>query len=335
MKLAALGEFNLIENIRKSYSLENHEIIRGIGDDAAALKVGTDSLVLTTTDMLLEDVHFDLNYFSPYDLGKKAMAVNLSDIAAMGGSPKWFLISLGLPGSVDDAFVEQFYLGMSHLADRFEVKLIGGDTVASPSGLVISVQLIGTVRQDEMLLRRGARPGDLIFVTGTLGDSSAGLEILKRGLSSEEKVDEYEYVAMRHLNPSPRVDEARYLAAGKIVTSMIDISDGLVQDLNHICDESNVRGKVWLNQVPLSDSYKYVSKEIGLDSYLPVCGGEDYELLFTVPGDRVGLLEGFKEAFSCGVTSIGEIIQGHGVRVHDENDAPVELGACGYDHFMK
>lgn len=333
MKLAELGEFDLIERIKKSYGSENGQIVRGIGDDAAALKVDTDSLVLTTTDMLLENVHFDLKYFSPYDLGKKAIAVNISDIAAMGGSPRWILTSIGLPEFVDDAFVEQFYKGMSCLFDRFGIKLIGGDTVASKGGVVINVQLIGTVKQKELILRRGARAGDQVFVTGTLGDSSAGLEILKKGLWGEKNRDEYEDIVSRHLTPSPRVDEARYLAAGEVVTSMIDISDGLIQDLNHICNESNVQGKVWIDEVPLSDSYKYVSKEMELSRHLSLCGGEDYELLFTVPPDKIGFVESFKEKFSCGVTCIGEIYQGNGVIVYDQHKVPVELDVCGYDHF--
>ncbi len=333
MKLAALGEFDLIERIKKSYGSEGGRIVRGMGDDAAALKVDTDSLVLTTTDMLLENVHFDLKYFSPYNLGKKAIAVNISDIAAMGGSPQWILTSLGLPESVDGSFVEQFYKGMSCLSDRFGIKLIGGDTVASKGGVVINVQLIGTVNQKELILRRGARAGDHVFVTGTLGDSSAGLEILKKGLWGEKKRDEYVDSVNRHLTPSPRVDEARYLAAGEVASSMIDISDGLVQDLNHICTESNVQGKLLIDDVPISDSYKYVCNEMGLNSHLSLCGGEDYELLFTVPPGKIGFVDSFREQFSCGVTRIGEICHGNGVSVYDEQNNPVELEVCGYDHF--
>ena len=333
MKLAELGEFDLIERIKKSYGSENGQIVRGIGDDAAALKVDTDSLVLTTTDMLLENVHFDLKYFSAYDLGKKAIAVNISDIAAMGGSPRWVLTSIGLPESIDDAFVEQFYKGMSCLSDRFGIKLIGGDTVASRGGVVINVQLMGTVNQKELILRRGARAGDQVFVTGALGGSSAGLEILKKGLWGEKNRDAYEDSVTRHLTPSPRVDEARYLAASKVASSMIDISDGLIQDLDHICTESNVQGKLLMAAVPVSDSYQYICKEMGLNSHLPLCGGEDYELLFTVPPDRIGFVDSFRALFSCGVTRVGEICHGNGVSVYDEQNNPVELDVCGYDHF--
>lgn len=333
VKISELGELGLIDRIRTLFDREADGVVKGIGDDAAVINTGNRNLTLITTDMLLEGVHFDLGYTSPHHLGEKALAVNISDIAAMGGIPRWALVSLGLPKDTEIGFVEAFYAGISDMAGRFGVTIIGGDTVASKENISINVVLLGEAAEDEVVFRSGAKVGDHIFVTGVLGDSAAGLELLKKGGASKKASDEYCSLINRHLTPTPRVKEARFLTGGSLVSSMIDISDGLIQDLKHICDESQVGAKVWLESVPLSDGYRRAGSVLGLDVTYPLAGGEDYELLFTVPVGKRGALDRMKALIGCNVTHIGDICEGHDVALYDSNDNIVVPGRYGYEHY--
>ena len=328
-----VGELGLIERIRVAFGVEDGEIARGIGDDAAAIRSAEGRLTLVTTDMLVEKVHFDHAYTGPYELGGKAVAVNISDIAAMGGTPRLFLLSMGLPRAARLDFVDRFYTGASDTAARFGVRLIGGDTVESRGGMVLNVVVLGEVPEDEVVYRGGAKAGDRIFVTGTIGDSATGLELLRCGVTSGNCVDEERELLMKHLSPVPRVTEARRIAAERLATSMIDISDGLVGDLKHICDESGVRGIIRLDRVPISGSCRATAENLGLGIDRLLTGGEDYELLFTVPPDRIRDLHEVGRELSCTLTEIGEIRLGEGVEVRDIDGEPIDLGSSGYEHF--
>lgn len=333
MRVSDLGEFNLIEKISAIFGSRDKDLLIGIGDDCAVYDKGPKSLSLVTSDMLVEGVHFDLDFTSPYLLGCKSLAVNISDIAAMGGKPRWFLLSLALPGHMDIDFVEEFCRGAAHIANEYGVKLIGGDTVASPDKLIISITLIGEEDGTEPIRRDGASDGDQIFVTGTIGDSAAGLALLKEGTSRDSGNKNHVEVIMKHLSPTPRIRESEFIAARKIATSMIDVSDGLLQDLAHICRGSGVGAKVWLDRIPLSESYKATAREIGLESGFPLSGGEDYELVFTVPLEKVEALDLLEKEYFCKVTHIGEIVSGEGVALYDDHNNEIQLMQYGYEHF--
>lgn len=333
MRVKDLGEFNLIERISAQFDSRDKDLFIGIGDDCAVCSRGDKALSLVTSDMLVEGIHFDLDFTTPYYLGAKSLAVNLSDVAAMGGTPRWFLLSLALPGHLNISFIDDFCAGAANVANEFGISLIGGDTVASPDKIIISITLMGEENDTTPIRRDGAKDGDQIFVTGTMGDSAAGLELLRRGTPRDSDNKGHAELVMRHLFPTPRVKEARFIATNKIATSMIDISDGLLQDLTHICRGSAVRGKVWFDRIPLSESYRKTAQELGLEGSLALTGGEDYELLFTVPLEKVDQLDGLERDFSCKVTHIGEIVTGEGIVLYDNRNNEMELRRCGYEHF--
>ena len=238
MKISALGEFGLIRHIQKLFSRKAASTLIGIGDDAAALRLSPASVLLATTDMLLEDVHFDLSFADFYTLGWKSAAVNLSDIAAMGGIPRFCLVSLGIPPAIAVERITEFYKGFHALTRAHKASLVGGDTCLSRKGLVISITVLGEIEKTAVITRSGARPEDRVFVTGPLGDSAAGLEILKKrgkgqGAGGRERAENK--LIQKHLRPVPRITEGRKLALSGCANAMIDISDGLSSDLAHIC----------------------------------------------------------------------------------------------------
>ncbi|MDT8317596.1 MAG: thiamine-phosphate kinase [bacterium] len=333
MNLGDLGEFGLIDRIAGFFDRDNSDIVIGIGDDAAAIRKGEGIISLVTSDMLLEDIHFDLRYTAPNQLGEKALAVNISDIAAMGGTPRFFLLSIALPKDTEVDFVENFSKGAALAASRFGVTLIGGDTVASDDKILISITLIGEAPEREVLCRNGANPGDQIFVTGTIGDSAAGLKLLKKGINIDNCSPENGELIKKHLSPSPRVDVARYISRNHLATSMIDISDGLLKDMGHICESSKAQGKIWLDRIPLSSSYIRVAKDHGFNIKTVLAGGEDYELLFTIPMEKVEELDKLERNFDCTLTHIGEICPGNGVLLYDHENNIIDPGMTGYDHF--
>ncbi len=319
MELSRLGEFGLIEKIRSSFSGISPEIIRGIGDDAAALKISSGKTTLVTTDMLLDGVHFDLSFTTFYQLGYKSLAVNISDIFAMGGSPKYFLIGLGIPKGSDSKNIDNFYSGIKALAKKWEVNIIGGDTCVSESGFVISGTLIGEAKK--IISRSGAKIGDGIFVTNTLGDSAIGLRLLKqfkqKSLKNSLLVTRYSSLIKKHLTPD--IAPLKNISG---VNSMIDISDGLLIDLSHICDESNVGARIYEDKIPLSQELKEAAKGLRVSPLdFALRGGEDYALLFTAP-------KGFKtKAFK-----IGEIIP-KGRFIINTSGKEKPFKAEGYEHF--
>ncbi|MBI4721829.1 MAG: thiamine-phosphate kinase [Candidatus Stahlbacteria bacterium] len=304
------SEFEIIKKLRA--------VFPKIGDDAVEFKVS--NIPIVSTDAFVMGEHFG-DYFTPYDMGYKALSASISDIAACGGIPKYVLVSMGLSSGEMD-FINELYRGMQEVANLYKVEIIGGDTTKS-STLFISVTVIGETKR--FIGRNGARVGDAICVTGELGSSAAGLLALKNGLVGNR------YICSLHLNPKPRVKEG--IKIGKYASSMIDISDGLIIDLSHLLEESCVGAEIWKNKIPISKETIKIANKFSLSAQdFAMSGGEDFELLFTIPKDKL------KEAQKkVDFTEIGEIIEprteNRKPRIIDEegNDIPV----AGFDHFNR
>jgi len=332
MKLSSIGEFGLIEMIRTMVSRNPSSVLIGIGDDAAALKVHSSSLLLATTDMLLEDVHFDLSYTDFNSLGWKAAAVNLSDIAAMGGIPRFCLISLGIPSSVSVRQMADFYDGFGSMLRTHRTALVGGDTCSSRSGVVINVTVLGETEKKRIITRAGAKRADRIFVTGTLGDSAAGMELLRKGARGKGPGTWERKLIQKHLRPAPRVEWGRMLARAKCASAMIDISDGLSSDLAHICEESGIGAELFSDALPFSEAFRKSADQLSKPPlHYALSGGEDYELLFTVPLARMKALK----ALDIPVTEIGTITRGHELLLVNDVGEKNALQPAGYNHFKR
>lgn len=304
----------------------------GIGDDCAALAVTGEDFLLWTVDTLIEGVHFDLAYFSLPQLGRKALAVNLSDIAAMGGEPLYTLLSLGWPRDRDVAGALALGAGLAQAAKEYGVAVIGGDTVASPAGVMITLTLLGRVPRGEMLQRRGARVGDNIYVTGPLGEAAAGLEMLQRGLALESEV--HRSLVEAHLNPRPQLQAGRVLASQRLATALIDLSDGVATDLGHVCLASGVGARIPGGRAPVSPRVRTAAASLDLDPLdLALKGGEDYQLLFTSPPEKApALCQAFARAGLAPPLPLGEIIPGAGVFM-ETAAGEKEITGQGFDHF--
>lgn len=335
MKIADLGEFGLIAKIKEQSKGRSPSTLIGIGDDAAALSLSPSKRLLVTTDMLLEGVHFDLSYTDFHSLGWKSAAVNLSDIAAMGGVPRFCLTALGIPSSISVEQIKEFYKGFNTLCRKYNVDLVGGDTCRSEKGLLISVTALGEVEKKRMLTRAGARPGDLVFVTGTLGDSAAGLELLGAGFrvqgSGGRGKDHNFALIHRHQWSAPRIEWARKIALSGCATAMIDISDGLSSDLGHLCEESRVGAEISADQIPLSKDILNAAKHLkAIPLHYALSGGEDYELLFTVSTSKLKKFSSLK----IESTQIGTIIAGYKMFLNDSGKRAI-LTPKGFSHFSR
>jgi thiamine-monophosphate kinase len=336
MKVSEIGEFGLIERLSKmaQQSSDKHhdawkQLIIGIGDDAAAY-FSTNEIQLATVDSLVQDIHFSLSYMSWQELGWKSIAVNLSDIAAMGGFPHYALVSLGLPGNMEVENVIDLYRGIFDIAGKFGVVIVGGDTVSSPF-VFISVTVIGSsgVKNRGMLKRSAAKPGDKIAVTNSLGASAGGLEMLRNNLKFSPKLSKQ--LRQAHLTPNPRVSEGQVLVKKNVKCGM-DISDGLIGDLTHICQESKVGAQINVDLVPVATAVKVCFGQRALE--LALTGGEDYELLFTATPT---VMNKVKKAIQCPITVIGEITAEKvgKVTLIDIQGKPFKLKKTGWDHFTK
>ncbi len=329
MQLGSIGEFALIERLGRLLPAPGAEVVQGIGDDAAALDLGDGRLLILTTDMLVEGVHFDLAYTSPRDLGYKTLAVNLSDLASMGCGPGYALISLGLQAGFEVEAAEDIYRGLAECATQWGGRVVGGDTVSSPQGLVLNLALSAFMPSDNMITRAGARIGDMIMVTGSLGESSLGLELLKRGLRPED--DAARVCVQRHLRPNPRLAVGAAAKAAS-ATAMIDCSDGLLADLRHICEASGTGAAVEADWLPISDAARQVAESLGLDPVqAALSGGEDYELVMTLPPE-----EAEDAARRLNLTSVGVIVVGsEGMKVTDQSGRAMVIEPPGYEHFTE
>ncbi len=326
MKVSELGEFGLIELLAKTVSSPGgKQLIAGIGDDAAAWHTDA-SIQLATVDSLIQDVHFSLSTISWQELGRKALAVNLSDIAAMGGIPGYALVSLALPGVTEVEDVIALYRGIAAMAQQFGVLVVGGDTCRSPV-VSVTITVLGSTVGKKLLTRSAARPGDSIAVTGYPGGAAAGLEMLRNGLEFDKVTADYLRGAF--LSPLPRVATGQLLIK-KGVKASIDISDGLVADLGQICSASQVSARVEIERLPIHPTVSGGFGDRALE--LALSGGEDYELLFTAPA---GIIDEVKEAASCPVTVIGEITAGKAgeVSLIDSKGNPCQLPRAGWEHF--
>lgn len=309
MKISEFGgEAALIDLLRTRYaSRDTGALIRGIGDDAALIKPERDKYLVATTDLLIEGTHFRRDIIDPYSLGWKATTVNISDIAAMAGLPTFALVSIALD-DVPTKYFEEIYRGIVDACNRFSIKLAGGDTNSSISLIGISVALLGEVEKDRVILRSTAKPGDAILVTGSLGESRAGMEILmKHGLEKAKELAPME--VERHIRPLPRVAEARHATAAGGVTAGMDISDGLTSDLNKLCQASNVGAIIYSERLPISPMLKKAANILEtFPALLAEAGGEDYELLLTVKPDAVeSVTKAIELETATDVTVIGEI----------------------------
>lgn len=326
MKISEIGEFGLIKAI-SMIADKGEGVVMGVGDDAAVLMPSPGKVLMVTTDCLLEGVHFKLEFTDYYSLGRKVLAVNLSDIGGCGGTPTAFLVSLVIPPETEEASVRTLYKGIMEQARTYGASLVGGDT-SSGEKLMISVTLIGETEERNVVYRHGAKHGDRIFVTGTLGDSALGLNMLKHGVREGDPV-------RRHLDPTPRVKEGGEIARRGLATAMIDISDGLIADLGHILEASDVGAQVHLKQLPLSASYReHVNTYYKSFYLLALAGGEDYELLFTAPEDRPEAMKKLVEDLGTPITQIGEIVEASaGVTIVGPGGKEVPVEQRGHDHF--
>ncbi len=305
-EISSLGEFGLIDRLTENLPKENESTLRGVGDDAAVLHYPADVDELVTTDLLLENVHFDLTYVPLKHLGYKSAVVNFSDIYAMNGTPKQITVSLGISSRFTLEHIEELYAGIRLACERYHVDLVGGDTCASHQGLVISITCIGEAPRDSIVYRDGARPTDLICVSGDLGAAYMGLQLLERekvaSAGSRDFVPDFsgkEYLVERQLKPEARRDiVAALAAAGVKPTAMMDISDGLSSELIHICKDSDTGCRVYEDRIPIDYQTALMAEELNMNLVTAALnGGEDYELLFTVPltdHDRVKAIDGVR-----------------------------------------
>lgn len=332
----SIKEFDLIQSLRHKHGVENAAVFRGIGDDAAVVIPPAGNWQLLTTDLLAENIHFDLRNTSLFDVGFRAATANLSDIAAMGGTPQYLLIALAIPRTGTRTMVQHLYRGIMTACRPHKVQLIGGDTSASIAGWFIGITLVGSAAPYRTLLRSGARAGDDLYVTGTLGDSLAGLKLLQarrtpRSLSTSHR----RFLIDRHLHPTARLKEGRWLSSGRWASSAIDISDGLSGDIRHICEESRVGAEIDLSALPLSKACRAYAAATRQDATaLALAGGEDYELLFTVPPRHRVRFKQSAAAHQIRIARIGTITPARsGIRAAFPNGRHRPLPLTSYEHF--
>jgi thiamine-monophosphate kinase len=335
MKIDHLGEFGLIDRIQRALAAPGDDVIVGIGDDVAVLAAKADRVWLATCDVQMEGVHFLRDSMTPRDLGRKALAINLSDIAATGGAPRFALVSLGLPGDLAVEFIDELYVGLRAEAEAVGVAIVGGNISRSPLGMFIDIFLLGDAPSGNVLLRSGARVGDRILVTGTLGDAAAGVALLtRRGLTT---TSEYAPIAgARRDTPTPRVREGQLIGATHLATAMLDVSDGLASDLGHICEQSGVGARVFAEKLPVAGENRTLARAAcGDEWHFALYGGEDYELLLTAPASQGDLLaERIARETGTRVSVIGEILPAaEGRQLILPGARVVPLEARGWDHF--
>lgn len=330
-----MTEFELIARITDGLPSAAPGLFLGAGDDCAVVAGPEGRDWLVTADALLEGVHFRREWGDLETLGRKALAVNLSDIAAMGGTARFFLVTLGVPPGMEAGDVLRLNRGMAGLAAETGALLIGGDTTASCGGLALSITAIGEAPRGGAVLRSGARPGDAIFITGQLGGSALGLSLLGRS----DRPRGAEPFLLRHLDPVPRLAAGRILREGSAVTAMIDVSDGLMADLGHIADASGCGFELDGPAVPLPEGVAAMASAIGADArQLSLAGGEDYELCFAVRPERAqALLASWDAAAAgCPIACIGRMVADpRARRALDEAGLAIPLPAAGFDHFAK
>lgn len=339
-EISQLGEFGLIDRLTKDLPHHNPSTVRSVGDDAAVLRYPGDVDELVTTDLLVEGIHFDLTYMPLKHLGYKAAVVNFSDIYAMNGHPRQIVVSLAISSRFAVEHLEELYAGVRLACDIYGVDLVGGDTTASRSGLVISITCIGEAAPDAVVTRDGAKDTDLICVSGDLGSAYMGLQLLEREKVASKGIKDFqpefggkEYLIERQLKPEARGDIVTALAeAGIKPTAMMDISDGLSSELLHICKQSDTGCRIYEERIPIDYQTAIMAEELGMNLVTAALnGGEDYELLFTVPLSRHEDVSKIK-----GVSVIGHICKPEmGCAMVTRDGGEIELKAQGWNHWQK
>jgi len=336
-EISQLGEFGLIDRISEQFRLNNTSSVKGIGDDAAVIDAGAD-FVLMSTDMLVEGIHFDLSYTPVQHLGYKAVAVNVSDIAAMNGKAEQITVSLAISNRFSVEAIDLLYQGINAAAAAYGVDLVGGDTTSSASGLIISITVIGRVQKDRVVYRSGAKPNDILCVTGDLGASYLGLQVLEREKevfledpNMQPDLEKYDYLIGRLLKPEARTDiVAELVDAGVIPTAMIDLSDGLASDIFHLSKASGVGFRVYDDKIPIDTAAYETAIEFKLDPLTcALNGGEDYELMFTISQADQEKIKNHPDIHFIGYAHERK---GENVLITKQGNV-VPLRAQGWDHF--
>ncbi len=326
-----MDEFSLIEKIKQKLTGTNEKVLLGIGDDCAVL-VPPHGNLITTTDCLVESVHFDLNLIKAEELGHKALAVNLSDIAAMGGTPLYALVSLGIRKGMSEEFILKMYDGMKNIAGMFKTAIVGGNITHSPEKFFIDITLIG--EGERYWTRSGAQVGDIIAVTGKLGGSALGLKMLQ--LNKLDAIAHFPHLATAHLMPIPRVLEAKALMQTGGVTSAIDISDGLSSELNHLSKASGLHFEIEENKIPFANGLEEASLKNGVSAMeIALHGGEDYELLVTVSPSQIEKAIGAVRSMGTKLTAIGIVKSGTArVSLKKSDGSYVQIQPKGWKHLL-
>jgi thiamine-monophosphate kinase len=334
MRVSELGEFALIARLQERLQgVTPSHVMCGVGDDCAVLRPAADMELLLTTDTQEEGVHFRRDWASAADIGWRCLAVNVSDIAAMGGSPLGALVALSLPATLEVAFVEALYDGMQAVAQQYSCPVIGGNISQRADTLSVTITVVGQIPCGQSVYRAGAQVGDEIWVTGALGAAKAGLEVLSRpqavvGLHTAD-------VLRRYRRPQPRLFEAQYLRQQAQLHSLLDISDGLSSDLRHICEASGVGAELEAAAIPVTADVRQIAVAVQVDPLLlALHGGEDFELCLTASPGSVGSIQAaFHQRFHCPLVRVGTIQPGHGVQLRLPHGEVRPLPAQGYDHF--
>lgn len=322
-----IDELSALRRIEERFNKASKDVELGIGDDAAAVRFDPDKLVLSTTDSQVEGVHFIKSRITPGGLARKAVAVSVSDIGAMGGIPKFILASVGFSEYEDEEFLEEAISGFISSEQEFGVEIIGGN-LSSSNMLFVDITVLGEVEPNTMVRRSGAKPGDLIYATGTLGDSALGLKMLL------DNADRNNPLVTNHLNPVPRLELGRQIALKKIANSMIDISDGLLLDLDRISIQQGLGATIDVKKIPISEDYSEFIEQFSDSLYdLALSGGEDYELLFTAEQNKRMELQKLSESLKIQITEIGHITENNTIEVINSEGETLSLQNRGFVHF--
>lgn len=333
MSLKEIGEFGFIKKISRGCLIRPDNIVKAIGDDAAAFKCDPEQLALITTDLLVERIHFLRDAIAGFDLGYKSLAVNLSDIAAMGGTAREAFVSIAIPDDCQLDYLDDIYDGIKDLAAEFDVNVLGGDTTRSKIDLIINIVVQGIVPSTELLCRDGARTSDVICSTGFLGDSKAGLHLILNQITDDSPG--LKSLLKAHRTPRPHLREGRFLARQPGVHAAIDTSDGLSSDLGHIAEESKMGARLYADKIPISPNLKDFCDRFGFDPVdYALSGGEDYALLCTIAPDRAEeIANEFEKKFKRPLFAIGEITAGNQLTLIYADGKTKPITPTGWDHF--
>lgn len=324
-----MDEISAHKYLKTSFNTTSSNILLGIGDDCAALTISPGKVVLTTNDTLVENTHFINGQISPQQLGRKSVLVSISDIAAMGGIPRFIMSSIGLGKESSQQFFEHIIDGIKNACEEYGISLVGGNLSGSEK-IFVDIMVLGETDPDRIVKRSGAKPGEKIFVTGSLGDSALGFKMLGNKMPADKQKNLIE----RHFKPEPRIETGKLLAEQKIPGAMIDVSDGLYLDLARITINFDIGAEIFLKQIPLSKSYTELYRDYSDDKYsLAVTGGEDYELLFTSePGNKQAIKE-ISAKTGVKISEIGTVTTKPEIKFIDENGNERKFKSMGYTHF--